>query len=167
MNLKSCFEQLRGNKNFEDFMKENSSAYLCSGFFTLDKEGNDNKQHFDFFIPEKEAIFSFQLEDNGKMMPLDVFDKRIPEKISPDFDLDFDEIEDKINSKMRNQGINNRIQKLIFSLQRIDGKDILAGTIFLSMFGLLKISIDIKNSEIIDFEKKSLFDMINIFKKNN
>ncbi|MCL5730305.1 MAG: hypothetical protein M1165_01930 [Candidatus Pacearchaeota archaeon] len=63
------------------------------------------------------------------------------------------------------QGINNRLQKLIFSLQKVDGKDFLTGTIFISMFGLIKISIDIKKSKIVDFEKKSLFDLVNIFKK--
>lgn len=166
MNLQSYFKKLQENKNFNDFMRENPQAYLCSGFFTIDKEGNDNRQHLDFFIPGKNKIFSFQIED-GKMMPLEMYDKNIPEEISLDFDVDFNEVENKINEKIRNQKIESRVQKIILALQKIGGKRILSGTVFLSMFGLLKVNIDARSNEITDFEKKSLFDMINIFKKKN
>ena len=167
MNLKSYFKQLYENKNFKEFMKENPSAYLCSGFFTIDKEANENQQHLDFFIPGKEKIFSFQLENDGKMKPLDTFDKAVPEKISLDFDLDFDDIEEIIEGRMEKDGMKDKIKKLIFSLQKIEQKNMLMGTIFISGFGLLKANIDLKNNEIIDFERKSFFDMIKVFKKND
>ncbi len=68
---------------------------------------------------------------------------------------------------MKAQGIDNKAQKIILALQRTGGRNILSGTVYLSMFGLLKINMDLGNNEITDFEKKSFFDMINIFKKKN
>ncbi|MDE1848793.1 MAG: hypothetical protein KGH55_02070 [Nanoarchaeota archaeon] len=165
MSLKSLLAQLRESDEFRRFIKENPGAFLCSGFFTIDKEGKDNKQHFDFFSPGKNKVFSFRIEEHCKVFPLDYGEQGNMEKISEDFDIDFNVLEEKIKDKMIAQGINNRLQKLIFSLQKVDGKDFLTGTIFISMFGLIKISIDIKKSKIVDFEKKSLFDLVNIFKK--
>jgi hypothetical protein len=166
MNIQGCLEQLKKSKDFLQFIKENPTAYLCSGFFMIDKQENDNKQHLDFFIPGKEKIFSFQIEGEGKMAILDLLDKRIPEKIIVDFNLDFEDIQDRIMEKMRQQEINNRIQKYIFSMQKIEGKNFLTGTVFLSMFGLLKVVINLDDNKITDFQKKSFFDMMNVFKKN-
>lgn len=165
MSFQLYLKELQKNQGFLDFMKENPQAYLCSCFFTIDKEGEDNKQHLDFFVPEKDKVFSFQMENSAKMMPLDSLGKA-PEKLPQDFDIDFSKVEERIKTKMRSQEINNRVQKLIFALQKMDGKEVLMGTVFLSMFGLLKVSIDIRKREIIEFEKKSFFDMINIFKKS-
>ena len=103
MNIQGCLEQLKKSKDFLQFIKENPTAYLCSGFFMIDKQENDNKQHLDFFIPGKEKIFSFQIEGEGKMAILDLLDKRIPEKIIVDFNLDFEDIQDRIMEKMRQQ----------------------------------------------------------------
>ena len=167
MNLQSCFNQLHENKDFNEFMKENPSAYLCSGFFTIDKEATENQQHLDFFIPGNEKVFSFQMENNGKMKPLDKLDKIIPEKIFFDLDLDFDYIEEIIEDRMKKDGMKDKIKKLIFSLQKIGQKNMLMGTIFISGFGLLKANIDLENNEIIDFERKSFFDMIKVFKKKD
>lgn len=167
MNIQSCLDELKKSKDFLQFIKENPSAYLCSGFFVIDRQENDNRQHLDFFIPGKEKIFSFQIEEEGKMATLESLDKKIPEKIVVDFSLDFNDIQEKIMEKMKQQEIGNRVQKFIFSMQRIGGKNFLTGTIFLSMFGLLKVVVDLDESRITDFEKKSFFDMINVFKKNN
>jgi hypothetical protein len=165
MNFKYYLRRLQESSDYRKFIQENPNAYLCSGFFTIDKEGSDNKQHLDFFIPEKDKITSFQMEQEGKMTTIDVLDKKVPEKISLDFDIDFEEIENIVYEKMRTHGINNRIQKFIFSLQKIEGKDYLTGTVFISLFGLIKINIEIKTKKIVDFEKKSFFDLVNVFKK--
>ena len=107
------------------------------------------------------------MEKEGKMKPLDTLDKVIPEKLSFDLDLDFDEIENIIQNKMEEKEMKDKIKKLIFSLQKIEQKNMLMGTVFISGFGLLKANIDLENNEIIDFEKKSFFDMIKVFKNKN
>jgi len=52
MNLKFYLEKLENSEVFKNFKKENPEAYLCSAFFIIDKSGRDNKQHFDFYVPE-------------------------------------------------------------------------------------------------------------------
>jgi hypothetical protein len=99
------------------------------------------------------------------MNTVDLLPDKVPEKVSLDFDIDFDEVEKQIYERMRTHGINNRIQKLIFSLQKLEDKDYLTGTVFISMFGLIKVNIDAKTGKIVDFEKKSFFDLVNVFKK--
>ena len=165
MNLQFYIEKLKNSDIFKKFMKENPDAFLCSGFFIVDKQGNDNKQHFDFYLPKDKKIYSFQLE-NMQLVPLEDFGK-VPEKISFEHDIDFDKVGEMIEKKMASEGIKSKIQKMLFSLQNKDDKDFLIGTVFISALGMLKINIDLKTMEIIDFEKKSFFDIMKISKKKN
>ena len=154
-------EKLSSLEEFKDFIRKNPNAYLCSGFFVIDKEGEDNKQHFDYYIPKKNKLFSFQLEEKQKMVPLDMANHEVPSRILK-YDFDFDEIEELIKDEMKRQKIKNKIQKMLFSLQNYKGKDSLISTVFISMLGILNLNIDISNNEITDFEKKSIFSMLKI-----
>ncbi len=160
MNLQFYLEKLHSSEIFKKFMKENPKAHLCSGFFTMDKEGKDNKRHFDFYVPETKKMFSFKLEDSVEIMPIDLEIEKIPEKLDTDFDFEFEEIEKMLDDEMKKQEIKNKIQKTILSLQDLKGKPFLIGTIFISGLGLLKVQIDLSDMKITEFEKKSLFDMM-------
>jgi hypothetical protein len=166
MNSQLLIEKLESSEEFEDFMKENPKAYLCSGFFVIDMENKErgNQYHFDFFVPETGKTFSFELENEIKLVPLERYEQ-VLEKVSLNSDFDFDEIEKIISKEMEFKKINNKIQKMIFSLQNLKGKDSLLGTIFVSGFGMVKANIDLKEKRITDFEKKSFFDMMNIMRK--
>ena len=159
MNLKFYLEKLKSSEEYKKFMKENSDAYLCSGFFIIDKQGEDNQQHFDFYIPSKKKMFSFQLEDSVKLVPIELFDKRIPEKIE-EINFEFEEVERMIKERMQEENLKNKIQKILLSLQKLSGKDFLVGNIFISGFGILKINIDVSEKKITLFEKKSFFDIL-------
>jgi hypothetical protein len=141
-------------------MKENPKTYLCSGFFTIDKEGKDNQIHVDFYIPDTKKMFSFRLEKAIEKIPVEIITKKIPLEIKLNFDFDFEEIEEMIINEMKKQDIRTKLQKIIFSLQNIKGKNFLVCTVFTSMLGLLKIHIDLKEKKIILFEKKSFFDLM-------
>ncbi|MDD5012370.1 MAG: hypothetical protein PHQ66_01850 [Candidatus Nanoarchaeia archaeon] len=168
MNSQFLIEKLEFSDEYKKFIGENPTAYLCSGFFDIGTEKNsENKYHFDFYVPETKKTFSFQLED-GKLVELERnYEEKILDKVLLNRDFDFDKIKERIMIEMELQEIKNKIQKMIFSLQNIDGKDLLFGTIFLSGLGLLKVNIDIYDNKIIDFEKKSLLDMIKVVKKND
>ncbi len=166
MNIQFNFEKLHSSKEFQEFIKEYPEAYLCSGFFVIDKEGKDNKVHFDYFSPKSKEVFSFQLESMQKV-PLETFGEKIPGEISSDVDLEFDELEEMILQKMKEEKINTKIQKMVLSLQKVDGKDFIIGTIFIPMMGMIKVNVDLKEKRITEFEKKSFFDMIKILKKND
>ena len=164
MNLQFYLEKLFASDEFKKFKKENKDAYLCSGFFSVDREGKDNQQHLDFYIPLTKEMFSFQLE-KGEFSPLKNYDEKIPERLEENFDFDFDEIENIIINKMKEENVNKQIQKLLFSLQKMKEKNFLIGTIFISGMGLLKVTILLDENKIVDFEKKSIFDMFKIIKK--
>lgn len=166
MNSQFLIEKLESSEEFESFMKENPKAYLCSGFFVIDLENKEkgNQYHFDFYVPSSRKTFSFELENEVKLVPLERYEQ-VLEKIFFNSDFDFDEIEKIISREMEFKKINNKIQKMIFSFQNIEGKDFLLGTIFVSGFGMIKANIDLKDKKITDFEKKSFFDMMKIIGK--
>jgi len=164
MNFQFYAEKLKNSEIYDKFIKENKKAFPCSCFFIIDKQGKDNKQHFDFFIPDENKMMSIQLE-NGALSPVKIPDNFKPEQISLEHDFDFDTIETIIQKEMDNKKINNRIQKLLFSLQHKNKRDFLVGTVFISNFGLIKVNIDIQEKKIIFFEKKSFLDMFKIIRK--
>ena len=158
-------EKLKNSQEYKEFIKENKTAYLCSGFFVIDMENNGNSQyHFDFYVPESGKTFSFELEGGVKLIPLER-DEQVLEEVSMKNHFDFDKIREKILTEMELKKINNKMQKMLFSLQKVKGKNMLLGTIFISNLGLLKVNMDIDSNQITDFEKKSLFDMMKMVKK--
>jgi len=69
MNLQFYLEKLQSSKEFKKFSKENPNAYLCSGFFIVDKanvKNPDNKVHLDFYIPAGGKVFSFDVKEEQK-----------------------------------------------------------------------------------------------------
>ncbi|MEK6945209.1 MAG: hypothetical protein AABW63_00250 [Nanoarchaeota archaeon] len=165
MNMQFYVEKLKESEEYKKFMKENPKAFFCSGFFVIDKEGKDFKQHFDFYVPETKKIFSFYGEDNMKLVETERNETNVPDKIDFNIDLDFQTVEDMVLDRMEKEKIKNNLQKLLFSLQKSEGKLALIGTVFISKMALLKIIIDVKKKEISSFEKKSFFDMFKIIKQ--
>ena len=160
MNLKFYLEKLQASEEYKNFMKENPKAYLCSGFFIIDKIENDGKQHLDYYMPSIKKTFSFQLENEIKLVPIEMIDEKVPAKILFDYDFDFEKIEQIILNEMIYKGIKNKLQKILLSLQNSEGKNVLVGTVFISAMGLLKVRISIPEMKIIEFEKKSFFDIL-------
>ncbi|MBU4069935.1 MAG: hypothetical protein KJ646_03050 [Nanoarchaeota archaeon] len=167
MNIQFYLEKLQGFAEFKKFMKENPSAYLCSGFFSIDKEGKDNQQHLDYYVPDSKKMFSFQLEDEIKLIPTQIFDGYIPSKLLVNNDVDFDDVEKLIVEKMEQENIKNKLQKILLSLQNKDGNDFFISTIFISGFGMLKLNIDISEMKVVLFEKTSFLDIMKIVKRDN
>ena len=167
MNSHFLLEKLEDSDEFKKFKKENKDSFLCSGFFIMDLESKtpENKYHFDFYVPSIKKTFSFQLEDGVKLIELERFEENILKEVSMKDNFDFEEIKEMILKEMEEKKINNKIQKMIFSLQNQEGKDLLFGTIILSGLGLLKMTFDISEKKVDDFEKKSFFDMMKIVKK--
>ncbi len=163
MNLQFQFEKLKSSEEFKKFIKENPSAFLCSGFFVIDKQGEDNQIHFDYFAEGK--ILSFQMEDNCKLVQLENVGGKIPEEIPEEINFEVDEIEKLISDKLNAENVKNKIQKILLSLQNLDGKYFLLGTVFISGWGIIKININLNEMKVTEFEKKSFFDMVNVFRK--
>ena len=151
---------MSGQDLSKKFVEKNSDAFLCSGFFVIDKIENYHKQHFDYYVPSTKKTFSFQLENGIKLVPIKMIDDKVPEKILFDYDLNFEKIEKIILNEMIYQRIKNKLQKILLSLQNSNDKDILLGTVFISALGLLKVRISLPEIKIIELEKKSFFDIL-------
>jgi hypothetical protein len=162
MNLQFYIEKLKASKAFRDFKKENPKAYFCSGFFTIDKEAQGDQRHLDFYIPDKKEMFSFKLDlDKGiEKVPVEMISDKVPGKLSENTDFDFEEIEKLLSGEIELQGIKNKLQKIIISLQNHEDKIGLFCTVFVSMLGLLRVNIDLETKRVTLFEKRSFFDMI-------
>ncbi|MCF7910726.1 hypothetical protein K9L16_03575 [Candidatus Pacearchaeota archaeon] len=169
MNFQFYVEKLKDSEEYKKFISENPLAFLSGGFFIIDKETKDKKgeqQHLDFFIPNKKELFSFCLSESCQMSKVDLFEKNFfPEKISGDFNIDFNEIEKVLNEKISKQGIKNSVQKLLFSVQKNSGTNYAIGTIFISNLGLIKFKINLDKKQVQEFEKKSFFDLLKFKKK--
>ncbi|HEA46371.1 MAG TPA: hypothetical protein ENH99_01165 [Candidatus Pacearchaeota archaeon] len=165
MNLQFYMEKLHSSKIFQMFRDEMKDAYFCSGFFTLDNEGKDNQRHLDFYSPEKKQVFSFKLNSDVEILPTEKMSELnknfpVPEKLSENIDFEFDEIEKLIFDEMEKKEMKTKIQKIIISLQNFHDRSVLVCTVFISMLGLLKVQIDLREKKIIEFEKKSFMDFV-------
>ncbi len=160
MNSSFFWEKLQHSDVFKDFMKENPKPYFFSGFFTIDKEGKDNQRHFDFYVPKTEKMFSFKMDDGVEKVEVEMVAPKIPEKITSGFDFEFEDVVKMIEDEMVVKKVNKKIQKILISLQYLDGKNFLICTVFIASFGILKIHIDLDKKGIVLFEKKSLFDIV-------
>jgi hypothetical protein len=152
-------------EEFVNFMRENSDAIPCSAFFVVDRENSkvsQDKQHFDYFIPSENKMYSFSIENGVKKMPVEMFGEAEPKKIALNYELDFNDVEKIIEERMVEEKIGGKITKLLYSMQHLEGKDYLVGTVFLSMLGMLKVHYDIVDKKIVLFEKKSFMDMIKV-----
>ena len=165
VNFQFYLEKLLSSDEFKKFKEQNKDCYLCSGFFSIDKKGGDSQQHLDFYLPSTNKVFSFQLEKSLNPFQLEDYGNNTPEEIDIHLDFYFSEIERNILNRMKDEKIDKKIEKLLFSLQKLKGKNFLIGTIFISGMGILKVTIDLDEKSIVDFEKKSFFDMMKIIKK--
>lgn len=171
MNIQFYFEKLFGSEEFAKFKKENKDCYLCGGFFIIDLENlknPENKSHLDFFVPFTKEMFSFDLEKGVQVLPVEQFDlKKVPGKVKDNYTFEFEEVEDLIRNKMAEEKLNNKVQKIILTIQNEEKKDHIICTVFISGMGILKVHISLPDKKIVLFEKKSFFDMIKMVKKGD
>ena len=168
MNFQFFVEKLQRLDNYKEFISKNPGIFPCSAFFVIDKEkkgSEEDKQHFDFYIPSAKKMFSFQLENGGELVSVELVEgEKVSSEVSLKMDFEFGEIERLIEKKMEEEKIKSKVQRYLFSFQKKDGKHFLIGTVFISGLGILKVSIDLEKMEIIDFGKKSFFEILNIKK---
>jgi hypothetical protein len=165
MNFKFYLEKLKASEIFKQFSKENPSAFLCSCFFSIDFVGDDNKTHFDYYVPKLKQMFSFQLEKDCEKTLIETREDFLPEKIGEKIDFELKDIENILINKIKEDKIQEKVQKIFISLQRVGKKNSLIGTIFISAMGMIAFEMDLESKKIISFQKKSFLDFFRILKK--
>jgi len=159
MNFKDLLKDLNASEDFKKFKEEKKDAFLCSAFFIIDKDEKNNKNHLDYYVPSTKETFEFKLESNFQKEKLRDFQK-VPEEIKENLDFDFEEIKKIIYKKIEEEKIKNKVQKFIFSLQSLNNKNFLIANLFLSGMILVNFRLSLENKEILEFEKKNIFDFL-------
>jgi len=169
MNLQLYKEKLISSEIFKDFIKENPEAYLFSVFIILDKEENNNKIHFNYFLKNENKIIGFQIGSEIQKVPIEKVDEKIPEEVSNDLidRVNLSNVEQLILREMQKNGIEKKVRKIILTLQKSGNKNLLFGNVFIFPTSMLNITINIDENKIIFFEKKSLSDIVSVLRKNN
>lgn len=170
MKFQFYYEKLLDSQEYQKFRKEHPDAFACSGFFVIDREkdGANDKVCFDFWLPKYQKMYSFTVNKHPvEFVNVENFDKRPYEPLSMNYDFDLHEVEKKILERAEAENVRGTMQKLLFSLQKLDGVDFLVTTVFMSNMTMLKVTYDIAEEEIDSFEKKSFLDMFSIKKKKD
>jgi hypothetical protein len=168
MNFQFYFEKLIESNVFNKFIKENKDAFLCSGFFVVDKKDKEKKQSIDYYVPSIDKMYSFKMDKGIEMIPIENYGENFkPEKIPDNVDFNFEDIEEMIQGRMNEDKITNKIEKLLFSLQAKDKINYILGTIFITGLAIIQVKIDLNERKIVNFEKKSFFDMMKVVKKGD
>ena len=171
MKIQQYVSKVEKTKEFKEFMKKDSKAYLCSLFFVRDFSENHNETHIDFYSPKTKKITSFNLDKKVTKVPLDKkaenikHEKFVPKKIGSKIKLDLEKVKPIIVDEMHNRGLTDNIQKMIVILQNTEGRDIWNCTCFLNGLGLLQCKVEDSSETVLFMEKQSFFDLIKIFRK--
>ncbi len=161
MKIQPYIEKLNKSNEFKNFKAKNPDSYFSAGFFVLDFINKKNMHQIDYFIPEKNKIQTFILDDNKIISKeSEVINKKIPKKIESNINLDLDILKGLVEDEMKNRTITNKIQKIIAIIENVNGKLIWNLNCIANDMGVMKVHIDDKDHSILEFEKINLFDIM-------
>ena len=160
MKFSHYLERVVDSKEYKQFSREYKNAYLCAGFFVLDFEEGKDIHQVDFYLPKRNKIAAFLL-DNGLTYKLaEAMNEKEPEQIKGTIKMDLDKLKGIVQDEMKNHTITERVMKMIAILQSVDGKKVWNLNCILSGMALLKVHIDDANGDILKFEKASFLDFV-------
>lgn len=168
MKFQFYYEKLLDSTEYQNFKREHPGAYPCSGFFVIDREsdGKNDVVSFDFWLPQYKKMYSFKVNNHPiEFINVENFDTRDYEELGMNYTFDLHEVEAEIMRRVEAENIKGKVQKLLFSLQKLNGIDYLVITVFMNNMTMLKVTYDIAEEEIDTFEKKSFLDMLKITSK--
>jgi len=161
MKIKPYFEKLSASKEYKDFQKSYSDAFMIAGFFILDFESGKSLHQIDYYIPSEKKIAAFTLDKGIMMQMLDMMNAKIvPEKLDMNTNVDLDALRGILEDEMKNRSITEEIKKIIAILQTVDGKKIWNLNCVLSGMSILKAHVDDDSQTVLKMEKASVMDYV-------
>lgn len=166
MKLSHYIQRVKDSEDYKKFRQEHKRAYLSAGFFVLDYETNKHMHQIDFFIPGNKKVVTFKLEQGITMHESEqaLKLKKKPEEIEGEINLDLDSLKGIVHDEMMNRMVTQEVKKIIAVLQQERGKKIWRLNCITGDLGIIKVNVDDKTSNVLDFEKASLFDMMKFVK---
>lgn len=159
MKLSHFVKRVEKSKEFRDFKKKHHSAYLCAGFFVLDRESGKNQEQIDFFLPNMK-VATFMLESPIKYKISDTTMKKKIDELKGDTKIDLEQIEGIVHDEMENRTITEGIKKIIAVIQNVEGKKVWILNCILSGLNLLKVHIEDDTGNLLTFEKTNVMDFM-------
>lgn len=161
MKLQPYFQRLCESKEYKDFAKKNSDAYLMAGFFIVDLEAGKHMHQIDFYVPKTKKVAAFTLDHKVTLQLLDSMGKKkAPEKLEHESVIDLDTLHGILEDEMKNRGMTEEIRKIIAVLQTIDGKRVWNINCILTGMGILKAHVEDESKSVLKMEKSSIMDYV-------
>jgi|GEM_PF-1048241 len=158
MKLAPYVSKLNDSQEYQQFIKENKDAFMIAGFFVLDFEAGGNIHQIDFYIPSKNKVAAFTLDNKVILQELSFPSRKKPEQLDIRTNVDLDALKGILEEEMKNRNITDGIKKIIAVIQVLEGKKIWVINGLLSGMGLLKATIEDDSRTILKMEKLSLLD---------
>lgn len=160
MKIKPYIDKLYASKEYKNFQKEHSDAYVAAGFFVLDLESGSNIHQIDFYVPKEKKVAAFTLDHGITMQMLSLMHSKKPEKLEMQAKIDLEALKGILEDEMKNRNITEEIKKIIAVLQTIDGKRIWNVNCVLSGMGILRAHVEDESKSVLKMEKASILDYI-------
>lgn len=157
MKISNLLFELERKEFFEEFIKQNPSAYPCAIFSVLSKT-EDDKHQVDFYIPEKEKMAFSEYPFQGMKIAEEKVSKikPLPEKV----EIDLEDLWEKVEETIADNAYKIIPQKIIAILK----DSVWNLTVMDDSLGMVRIFIDAVSGEISKSEKGSLMDFMAVKK---
>ncbi|MBI3623566.1 hypothetical protein HY212_05830 [Candidatus Pacearchaeota archaeon] len=171
MKTQHFIKKAKESDDFKNFMKEDSSAYLCSLFFTRDYETKQNETQVDFYSPKKNVIVSFKVDKKVERIPLDkkaetiTHQKFIPKPLGEKIKMNIEDVKPVLMDEMNNRSMASDINKILVVLHIADDRIVWNCTGFLKGLGLLQAHLEDSSESVLFMEKKNFMDLLKFVKK--
>jgi len=166
MKLSTLITKIENSAEFSKFKQEHPKAELCAGFFILNFKPKQENYSLDYKTEDK--IFSFSLDEGNIMQKEEEImeGKSKLEPINSKVKIDIEDLKEICEEEFLNNKIGKKIEKIIAVLQNTDNKNVWNLTCMAEGFSIILINFDSLTGKILKFEKKSLFDIVTIKKKD-
>ncbi len=158
MKIAPYVEKLNASKQYHEFIKLNTDAFMVAGFFVLDFDAGQHIHQIDFYVPSKKKIAAFTLDGGVTLQLLTAMTKKKPEKLDIKTKTDLDALRGILEDEMKNRNITEEVKKIIAVLQTVEGKKIWNLNCILSGMGILRASVEDMTQSVLKMEKSSIFD---------
>lgn len=160
MKIQPYIDKLSASKEFKDFQKENKDSFPIAGFFILDLEQKKNVHQIDYYMPDKNKVAAFNLDEDIKIQIMDMVSKKAPEQLDLKTEIDLDALEGILEDEMKNRNMSESVKKIIAILQNLDGKKIWNLNCVLSGLEILRAHIEDSSKTVLKMEKISMMDLV-------
>lgn len=166
MKFEHYLKRAEESKEYKKFKQEHGKAYLCAGFFVLDFETGKHTHQVDYFIPNSKKIATFVLDEGVDMKISEEMKMKTKlEKMEEEVKIDLDALKGIVEDEMHNRTITQQVKKIIAVLQKQDGKYVWKLNCITDGMGIIKVHVNDDTSNILEFEKINLFDIMRMIPK--